>query len=89
MHDLHASDDDDNDENNDDDVIYIGSSSSMWQSTVTKIKSHIQDHGSVVYLDFVKDIEEVTKLLKQGGGKYTGQKMVEDRKKADQKLLNS
>ena len=72
MHDLHTSDDDD-EENNDDDAICIGSSSSLWQGTVTKIKSHIEDHGSVVYLDFVKDVEEVSELLKQSGfkvGKY-------------------
>ena len=89
MQDLYASDD--NEGNDDDDVICIGSSSSMWQNTVTKIKAHIEDHGSVVYLDFVKDVEEVSELLKQSGfkvGRYTGQMTVEDRKKADRKLLN-
>lgn len=42
-------------------------------------------------LDFVKDVEEVSELLKQSGfkvGRYTGQMTVEDRKKADRKLLN-
>ena len=45
----------------------------------------------MVYLDFVKDVEEISELLKQSGfkvGKYTGQITVEDRRKADRKLLN-
>ena len=42
----------------------------------------------MVYLDFVKDIEEVSELLKQSSfkvGKYTGQMT---RRKADRKMLN-
>ena len=86
MHIQYASDDE-----NENNVICTGSSSSMWQNTVVKIKTHIEVHGSVIYLDFVKDIEEVLELLKQGGfkvGKYTGQMTVEDRREADRQLLS-
>jgi len=41
----------------DDDIICIGSLSSMWQDTVTKIKPKIEGQGSVVYLDFIKDLK--------------------------------
>ena len=86
---VNCSDDDDDQSN--DDIICIGSTSSMWQDTLTKIKPSIEDQGSVVYLDFVKDVEEVSELLKQAGlkvGKFTGKIQIEDRKRADQKLLN-
>ena len=66
-YDVNCSDDDDDQSN--DDIICIGSTSSMWQDTVTKIKPSIEDRGSVVYLDFVKDVEEVSELLKQAGFK--------------------
>ena len=42
---------------------------------------HIGDCGSVVYLDFIRDVKEVSELLKQGGlkvGKYTGQMQIKD-----------
>ena len=81
----------DDDDQSNDDVICIGSSSSMWQDTVMKIKPTLEGRGSVVYLDFVKDVEEVSELLKQVGfkvGKFTGKMQIEDRKRADQKLSN-
>ena len=40
----------------------------------------------MLYLDFVKDVEEVTNVLSQGNakvGKYIGQMTVDDRKVAD------
>ena len=43
-----------------------------------------------MYLDFVKYVEEVTEILRQGNfkvGKYTGQMTVEDREQADHRLL--
>jgi len=82
---------DDDDQLIDDDIICVGSSSSMWQDTVMKIKPNIGDCGSVVYLNFVRDVEEVSELLKQGGfivGKYTGQMQIKDRKWVGQKLCN-
>ena len=82
---------DDDDQLSDDDVICVGSSSFMWQDTVMKIKPNIGDCGSVVYLNFVRDVEEVSELLKQDRfkvGKYTGQMQIKDRKGVDQKLCN-
>ena len=68
----------------------MGTTSSMWQSTVNQIRAIIEGQSSVVYLDFVKDVDEVSELLKQCGfkvGKYTGKMSVEERKLADQKFL--
>ena len=44
----------------------------------------------MVYLDLVRDVDEVTDILCQGGckvGKYAGQISVEDRHQADKKYL--
>lgn len=44
----------------------------------------------MVYLDLVRDVDEVTDILCQGGckvGKYTGQISVQDRQQADKKYL--
>ena len=43
-----------------------------------------------MYLDFVRDVEEINEVLRQDGikvGKYTGQMSVEERKQVDQNLL--
>ena len=51
-----------------------------------------ESKSTVIYLDFVKDVEEVTEALKQDGikvDKYTGQMNVEDRKQTDKKFLQS
>lgn len=58
---------------------------SPWKSTLESLKPFIKDHSVVIYLDFVKDVEEVTELLKQESftfEKYTGQMSVSDRQKA-------
>lgn len=50
----------------------------------------MESQSTVVYLDFVKDVEEVTEILRQGNfkvGKYTGQMTAEDRKQAECKFL--
>jgi len=46
--------------------------------------------STVIYLDFVKDVEEVADKLRSNGykaGKYTGQMTVDDRKLADKKFF--
>ena len=39
------------------------------------------DQSAVIYLDFVKDVEEIVEILRNDGikvGKYTGQMTIED-----------
>ena len=48
------------------------------------------DQSAVLYLDFVKDVEEVVEILRKDGikaGKYTGQMTVEDRKQSEKLFL--
>ena len=48
----------------------------MWEKTVSAIEAVLDGHQTVVYLDFVKDVEEVADKLRLNGckvGKYTGQ----------------
>ena len=61
------------------DVIYMGTTSSMWQSTVNQIRTIVEGQSSVVYLE---DVDEVSELLKSSFkvGKYTGQISVEERR---------
>ena len=75
-------DDDSDKENELDSSVSAGSGStmsagtSMWVDSINKIKPLFKDHSTVLYLDFVKDVEEVTNVLSQGNakvGKYTGQ----------------
>ena len=50
----------------------------------------LEGHSTVVYFDFVRDVDEVTDILRQGGckvGKYTCQMSVDDRQQADRKFL--
>ena len=50
----------------------------------------MKGQSAVLYLDFVKDIEEVVEVLRQGGikgEKHTGQMIVEDRKQAEKSFL--
>ena len=58
MHD--QADIEDDDEESDKDVIYMGTTSSMWQNTVNQIRTIVEGQSSVVYLDFVKDVDEVS-----------------------------
>ena len=61
-------------------------STSMWIDSINKIESLFEDHSTVLYLDFAKDVEEITDILKQKGikvGRYTGQISVSDQKQAD------
>lgn len=78
---IHGQADIDDDEANSEDVVYMGTTSSMWKSTVNQIRITVEGQSSVVYLDFVKDVDEVSELLKHSSfkvGKYTGQMSVEE-----------
>ena len=58
----------------------------MWADSINKIESLFKDHSTVLYLDFAKDVKEITDILKQKNikaGRYTGQISVSDQKKAD------
>ena len=90
MHGQADIDDDDDEEENSEDLIYMGTTSSIWQSTVNQIRAIVEGQSSMVYLDFVKDVDEVSELLKQCSfkvGKYTEKMSVEEQKLADQKFL--
>ena len=63
---------------------------SLWGEAVAKIKCTMNGRSTVLYLDFVRDVEDVSEFLKQEGvkaGKYTGKMSVEDRKQAEKKFL--
>ena len=65
-------------------------STTMWEKTVSAIEAVLDGHQTVVYLDFVKDVEEVADKLQLNGckvGKYTGQMTVDDRKQVDRRFL--
>jgi len=56
--------------------VSMTSSASLWEVTMHKIKPIMESHLTVVYLDFMKDVEEVTEILCHNNfrvGKYTGQ----------------
>ena len=58
-------------------------STSMWMDSINKIESSFEDHSTVLYLDFAKDVEEITDILRQKSikaGRYTGQISVSDQK---------
>ena len=84
-------DDDENDEvESDTQAVIYSKKSTLWGNTIDKIKPMTESKSTVIYLDFVKDVEEVTEALKQDGikvDKYTGQMNVEDRKQTDKKFL--
>ena len=91
-------DDDDSDKENEPDSTISASidstfsaGTSMWIDSINEIKPLFKDHSTVLYLDFVKDVEEVTNILSQGNakvGKYTGQMTVDDQKVADKRFLH-
>ena len=61
-------------------------STSIWADSINKIESLFKDHSTVLYLDFAKDVEEITDILRQKNikaGRYTGQISVSDQKQAD------
>ena len=61
-------------------------STSMWADSINKIVSIFKDHSTVLYVDFAKDVEEITDILKQKSikaGRYTEQISVSHQKQAD------
>ena len=61
---------------------------SSWQLLFSTITRH--SILAILYLDFVKDVEEVVEILRKDGikaGKYTGQMTVEDRKQSEKLFL--
>ena len=80
-HTIHDQADIEDGDENDEDVVYMGTTSSMWQSTVNQSRAITEGQSAVVYLDFVKDVYEVSELLKHNSfkvGKYTEQMSVEE-----------
>ena len=62
----------------------------MWEKTISAIVPVLDGHSKVVYMDFVKDVQEVADKLQLNGykaGKYTGQMTLDDRKQVDRKFL--
>ena len=58
----------------------------MWGETVSKVLPLMKNQSTVLYLDFVKDVEDITDIFKRGDvnvGKYTGRMNVEKRKQAE------
>ena len=90
-------DDDDSDDNDYNDIEHVtilqstqSSSASMWGETVSKVLPLMKNQSTVLYLDFVKDVEDITDIVKRGDvnvGKYTGRMNVEERKQAEKNFL--
>ena len=77
------------DEESDDEENNLHSTATR-EKTISAIEPVLDGHSTVVYLDFVKDVEEVADKLRLNGcksGKYTGQMTVDDRKQVDRKFL--
>jgi len=84
-------DNEDCDDNDDENYEQIANHpSSMWEETVSKILPLMRDHSTVLYLDFVKDVEDVTDVIKRGDvnvSKYTGKMNVDVRKETEKQFL--
>ena len=62
----------------------------MWEETVSKVLPLMRDQSTVFYLDFVKDVEDVTDVVKRGDvnvSKYTGKMNVDARKETEKNFL--
>jgi len=87
--------DDDEDDDDDNDTTDETSSTalvnqSMWGEAITRLKCTLKSQPTVLYLDFVRDVEDVTEFLNRDGvkaGKYTGKMKVEDREKAEKNFI--
>ena len=58
---------------------------------MSRISSLFEGNSTVLYLDFVKDVEDVTSILKQVTdkvGMYTGEMSIADQKLADRRFLH-
>ena len=38
---------------------------SMWVSSINKVESLFEDHSTMLYLNFAKDVEEITDILRR------------------------
>jgi len=81
----------DEDDEDDENVIPSTSSlsASMWGVAVGKVEKLLEGHCTVCYLDFVKDVDEVTDILQNDGikvGKYVGDMKIDEKKNVDRKL---
>jgi len=56
--------DDEDCDYNDDENYNLSSSACMWEETVSKVLPLTRDQSTVLYLDFVKDVEDVTDVIK-------------------------
>jgi len=63
---------------------------SSWLSTALSVADVTESHVTVVYLDFVRDVEQMTELLNKNGTKalkYTGQMEMTDKMQVERKFL--
>ena len=86
--------DDDEDDDDDDTTDETSSTAlvnqSMWGEAITRLKCTLKSQPTVLYLDFVWDVEDVTEFLNRDGvkaGKYTGKMKVEDCEKAEKNFI--
>ena len=63
---------------------------SAWHTTVEKIRDVVGDQPALVYLDYVRDVEEVVDMFHECGikaTKYTGRMTVNDRCQSEKAFL--
>ena len=68
----------------------LSNESSSWRRTAQEITEITDSEVTVVYLDFVRDVEQMTDLLNRNNVsaiKYTGQMALEDRVSAENRFL--
>ena len=68
----------------------LSNESSSWTRTAQEITDIVDSEVTVVYLDFVRDVEQMTDLLNKNNVsaiKYTGQMALEDRVSAENRFL--
>lgn len=68
----------------------LSNESSSWTQTAQGITDIVHSEVTVVYLDFVRDVEQMTDLLNKSNVsaiKYTGQMALEDRISAENRFL--
>ena len=82
--------DDDSDKENEEDISifdnHISASvcTSMWAESLSRISPLFEDHSSVLYLDFVKDVEEFASILGQSDVEMD----IDAKRMADRKFSN-
>ena len=82
--------DDGYDNDTDDETNDKTTETSPWYSAVDKIKNLTEDRPVIVYLDYVRDVEQVVEVLHDIGikaAKYTGRMTIADRNEAEKAFL--